>query len=214
MKIDIQFEIEGKEVPLHELDQLINSDMLRAAVEQMMETVQKQLEDTRCDEHGKPPTVTIALSSALGLRSYVRGCCDYLVDKATKPLTDALHKTAHFGERMNIIFEVRGTTKLFIFDADKIKSELVLGRRNGEEAPELDLHDFEATSKGVSRRHASIVWEKGELNLVDNGSHNGTFVNGERLIPYQSHVLQHGDDIRLGYLVLRVRFEFADQQTR
>lgn len=214
MKVDIKFEIEGKAVPVEKLDSLLQSDMLRAAVERMMETVEEELHDARCNEHGEPPQVTIALSSTLGLRTYVTGCCNEFIEKATAPLTDALHQTAHFGTRMNIVFEVRGTTKLFIFDTDKIGEELVLGRRNGHEAPDVDLHDFDALNKGVSRRHASVLWRNGELHLVDNGSHNGTFINGERLVAHQSRVLQHGDDVRLGFLVLRVRFEYSDQVTR
>jgi hypothetical protein len=214
MKIEIKFEIEGKEVPINKLDDLLQSDMLRAAVERMMETVQEQLHDTRCAEHGEAPEVKIALSSVLGLRTYITGCCNDLVEKATAPLTSALHQTAHFGSRMNLIFEVRGTTHLFIYDTDKIHDELVLGRRNGSDKPDMDLHDFDAVNKGVSRRHASVLWREGELHIVDNGSANGTFINGERLVPYQPWVLQHGDDVRLGYLVLRVRFEYADQVTR
>ena len=214
MKIEIKFEIEGKEVPVNKLDELLQSDMLRAAVERMTETVQQELHDTRCPEHGAAPEVRISLSSVLGLRTYVTGCCNDLVEKATQPLTSALHQTAHFGSRLNLVFEVRGTTKLFIFDTDRIGDELVLGRRNGNDMPDLDLHEFDATNKGVSRRHASVIWRHGELHVVDNGSANGTFINGERLVSHQPHVIQHGDDVRLGFLVLRVRFEYADQVTR
>jgi hypothetical protein len=214
MKINIKFEIEGKEVPVERLDSLLQSDMLRAAVEHMMDTVQEELHDTRCANHDQPPEVTISLSSMLGLRTYVTGCCNDLVEKATAPLTSALHQTAHFGSRMNLIFEVRGTTKLFIYDTDKIGDELVLGRRNGGDSPDIDLHEFDAVNKGVSRRHASVIWRNGELHLVDNGSANGSYINGERLLPHQPRLLQHGDDVRLGFLVLRVRFEYADQVTR
>ncbi len=214
MKIEIKFEIEGQEIPLNKLGSLLKDDMLRAAVDRMVETAQQQLGDTRCKEHGEGPQVVISLSSMLGLRTYVVGCCNDLVEKATAPLTDVLNQTAHFGTRMNIVFEVRGTTKLFIFDTDKIEHELVLGRRNGNEAPQVDLSEFGGMEKGVSRRHASVLWRDGELHIVDNGSANGTYINGERLIPHQPRLLQHGDDIRLGFMVLRVRFEYADQQTR
>jgi len=214
MKIEIKFEIEGQEVPLDKLDSLLKNDMLRAAVDHMAETAQEQLGDTRCKEHGERPQVVISLSSLLGLRTYVTGCCNDLVEKATAPLTDVLNQTAHFGARMNIVLEIRGTTKLFIFDTDKIERELILGRRNGHEAPDVDLYEYGGMEKGVSRRHASVLWRDGELHIVDNGSANGTFINGERLVPHQPRLLQHGDDIRLGFMVLRVRFEYADQQTR
>jgi pSer/pThr/pTyr-binding forkhead associated (FHA) protein len=47
----------------------------------------------------------------------------------------------------------------------------------------------------VSRRHAEIRCERGEFRVVDVGSLNGTYVNGE---PIHSAVLTNGDEIRLG----------------
>ena len=35
---------------------------------------------------------------------------------------------------------------------------------------------------------------------------NGTFLNGQRLVPNQPRILRDGDEIRLGHLVLYVRF--------
>jgi len=54
----------------------------------------------------------------------------------------------------------------------------------------------------VSRRHAEIVGAAGEVLLVDKGSTNGTRVNGERVV---QHVLQDGDEVRLGDVVLVYR---------
>lgn len=47
----------------------------------------------------------------------------------------------------------------------------------------------------VSRNHASIVFENTEYVVHDNGSTNGTYVNGERV---SRHVLQHHDIISFG----------------
>jgi pSer/pThr/pTyr-binding forkhead associated (FHA) protein len=52
----------------------------------------------------------------------------------------------------------------------------------------------------VSRRHAAIVPEGGGFMLRDEGSSNGTFVNGQRI---QQHVLHSGDEIRIGASTLR-----------
>jgi predicted component of type VI protein secretion system len=49
-----------------------------------------------------------------------------------------------------------------------------------------------------------ISKKDGVLHLVDNHSANGTFLNEQRLIAEQPRVLRHGDDIRLGRMVLRV----------
>ncbi len=53
--------------------------------------------------------------------------------------------------------------------------------------------------KKASRRHAEIRHEEGAFVLHDLGSSNGTFVGQERV---SHHVLQAGDDIRIGDTVL------------
>jgi pSer/pThr/pTyr-binding forkhead associated (FHA) protein len=47
----------------------------------------------------------------------------------------------------------------------------------------------------VSRRHADLRWENDELQIVDTGSLNGTYVNGETL---QAAVLVNGDEVQIG----------------
>jgi pSer/pThr/pTyr-binding forkhead associated (FHA) protein len=49
----------------------------------------------------------------------------------------------------------------------------------------------------VSRKHCQVVLKNGKYHLVDDGSRNGTYINGERVgsIP---HLLQDGDEISLG----------------
>ena len=115
--------------------------------------------------------------------------------------------TARFNERTSLMLFVRGAPEPFVFDAGSIV-ELVIGRMDPDtgQSPDIDLENFGGTEKGVSRRHATIIRKDGSLNLVDAGSHNGTYLNGQRLIAHQPRVLRDGDDIRLGFLVLRVKF--------
>jgi len=47
----------------------------------------------------------------------------------------------------------------------------------------------------VSRHHAEFRLERGELQVVDIGSLNGTYVNGQ---PIDSAVLTNGDEIQMG----------------
>ncbi len=115
--------------------------------------------------------------------------------------------TAHFGSRMNLLLFVRGVQEPFVFDADTI-TELVIGRFDPDsgQAPDVDLSDFGGAEKGVSRRHATIFRREGLLNLMDIGSDNGTYLNGQRLSANQPRVLRDGDDIRLGHLVLHAKY--------
>ncbi len=56
----------------------------------------------------------------------------------------------------------------------------------------------------VSNTHAILMVRDGGYSIVDLGSRNGTFVNGERLGTH-AHTLRHGDSIQLGQTVLTFR---------
>ncbi|MCI0488682.1 MAG: DUF3616 domain-containing protein [Blastocatellia bacterium] len=60
------------------------------------------------------------------------------------------------------------------------------------------------TDPTVSNTHAVIIARGGGYGIVDLGSRNGTFVNGERLATH-AHTLRHGDKIQLGQTVLTFR---------
>src|SRR5262249_17834060 len=74
---------------------------------------------------------------------------------------------------------------------------LVIGR-----APEADIR-IDAVS--ISRRHAKIIVTGGEVQIADQGSHNGTLVNGERIEGTRS--LSSGDAVTVGDAVLVLRCE-------
>jgi len=117
---------------------------------------------------------------------------------------------AHFSTHMNLLVYVRDVAEPFIFDANAVE-ELVLGRLDPDTntAPEIDLEPFDAADKGVSRKHAMIVRREGSLNIMDLGSYNGTYLNGQRLVAQQPRILRDGDDLRLGHLVLHIKFARA-----
>jgi hypothetical protein len=56
--------------------------------------------------------------------------------------------------------------------------------------------------RGVSILHFAVAWESGSYRLRDQGSTNGTFVNGERVT---ESVLDDGDRITIGETTLVVR---------
>ncbi len=115
--------------------------------------------------------------------------------------------SARFNGAMNLILDVVESGNRYVFDANQI-DEVVIGRKdpNSDEAPPVDLTDANGLEQGVSRKHARIVRRDGALHIVDNDSANGTFLNGQRLVAQQPRILRDGDDIRLGYLVVRVTF--------
>lgn len=53
----------------------------------------------------------------------------------------------------------------------------------------------------ASSNHAIVVWREGQWWIEDLGSHNGTYVNDERVL--DPHPLMTGDQIRVGETVLR-----------
>lgn len=115
--------------------------------------------------------------------------------------------TARFNSRMRLIVNERDSKEQHVFYLDE-NGELLLGRFNPDtgEAPEIDLTLYNAAEKGVSRRHAVITRRETALNIIDLGTPNGTFLNGQRLVANQPRVLRDGDEVRLGYLVLRISF--------
>jgi predicted component of type VI protein secretion system len=91
----------------------------------------------------------------------------------------------------------------------KPKAELILGRKDPATgaSPDIDLTPYAGYRMGVSRRHAAIrTGDKGQLDLWDLGSSNGTFLNGTRLVAYRAYTLNSGDEIRLGQMGMKVAF--------
>jgi pSer/pThr/pTyr-binding forkhead associated (FHA) protein len=56
--------------------------------------------------------------------------------------------------------------------------------------------DLQLLDQGVSRRHLDVQYDGHTATAYDLGSTNGTTVNGHEI---GSHVLRHGDVIRIGH---------------
>jgi hypothetical protein len=113
----------------------------------------------------------------------------------------------------SLILSIEETEKRFVLPSDEIE-HLILGRRDPQTGsiPQVDLTDSGAADKGVSRQHAFIKRvDHGVLAVIDNNSANGTFLNGQKLVPNQPRILRDGDKIRLGHLTMTVIFDGAVQ---
>lgn len=88
--------------------------------------------------------------------------------------------------------------------ADKI--QIGRGVPDSDVVPELDLTDDNGVDNGVSREHAVIqLWQRG-IVLIDLESTNGTLLNNSRLSPNLPYLLQSGDEVRFGDLLVHIFF--------
>jgi pSer/pThr/pTyr-binding forkhead associated (FHA) protein len=114
---------------------------------------------------------------------------------------------ASAGRRLSL--EIRGLTERLTFDEG---TEIVLGRVDLGQQPartRFDLTRFGAQGSGVSREHAVLRFQDGQLTITDLDSVNGTTLNLKRLPPNEPQVLSDSDQIMLGRLSILVRFEGA-----
>jgi hypothetical protein len=86
-------------------------------------------------------------------------------------------------------------------------AQVVVGRADpvSNFFPDLDLTPHGALEGGVGRRHVRLFVQGGQIFVEDLDSTNGTFRNGARLAPRQPTPLAHGDELRLGSVVLTVQ---------
>jgi pSer/pThr/pTyr-binding forkhead associated (FHA) protein len=76
--------------------------------------------------------------------------------------------------------------------------------KNEVELGKASHNHITLTDPTVSNTHAIVIARDAGYTIVDLGSRNGTFVNGERL-GSQAHTLRHGDKVQLGQTVLTFR---------
>jgi pSer/pThr/pTyr-binding forkhead associated (FHA) protein len=79
------------------------------------------------------------------------------------------------------------------FDGERV----VLGRG--------DTADLRLPDPSVSHRHATLRAKGAEYTLVDEGSTNGTFIGGVRLLPSSPRIVKSGDLLRVGRVWIEVR---------
>jgi pSer/pThr/pTyr-binding forkhead associated (FHA) protein len=106
---------------------------------------------------------------------------------------------------VTIVLEIEGKQVVL-----PTNSTVIIGRiKPDSTAPapviDVDLSPFNAYAYGVSRRHVQIIRDS-SVRVLDLGSTNGTFLNGQRLGPIALPLCDN-DEIQLGQLKARVRFQ-------
>jgi hypothetical protein len=114
-------------------------------------------------------------------------------------------RTAHIGrlKANSIALYIAQQEQPIIVD---VISQATLGRGavGSDIQPTVDLNPLGAYERGVSRIHV-ILRRKGEfLTIEDNGSSNGTWVNGKRIEPFSPVQLTSSNEIRLGQLPIQI----------
>jgi hypothetical protein len=187
-------------------------------VQKVDKPIIKRIQDTKpveemvsCPKCGKPnkPQEAICFS-----------CGSFL--SHSKQATRALLETdelffdhEYFGPDSVLSLQVRGATDIDLTQSYEIRpqeseGDLVIGRFGDGSTlvPDIDLTEHHAEQRGVSRLHLSLHYDPRNNNLLvmDMGSANGTFINGQRLHPNEVRLLRNGDELRLGKMVMAVAF--------
>ncbi|PJF44447.1 MAG: hypothetical protein CUN55_03875 [Phototrophicales bacterium] len=124
--------------------------------------------------------------------------------------TETERQVDEFPHGGTLWLEVEGSAKSVQLPLTTHNREIVLGRRDPATGalPDVDLTPFAGYRMGVSRRHCVLRYTEGKyLDLFDQGSSNGTYLNGLRVEPHQPYRLNDGDRLRLGQITLRIHFE-------
>ena len=83
------------------------------------------------------------------------------------------------------------------------KDEILIGKIQG-------VVDIYLNGKNVSRIHAKVFRNQESYGIVDMGSTNGTYVNGERITERKRVFLKEGDEVRLADLKFVFRTGFQE----
>jgi predicted ATPase len=115
--------------------------------------------------------------------------------------------TASFPPGSMFVIQLEDSSEVYQIRTAEI-NELVIGRYDpfSGSIPEIDMNPFGGLEKGVSRRHAFITRQENSLHIVDLGSTNGTYLNGQKLTPRQPRAIRDGDEVRIAKLPLFIRF--------
>ena len=208
MKLDIKFELDSNEFSSQAFQALLHQESLLTTVSQIIERIDRDLGNVFCAVHKQYPHITLVVRPDTSLDVDITGCCEALVRTAKTYFKSEVVHTAYFVPHMRLRFHIDGEEQPLVFDAEQV-SPLVIGRSDPSLPlqPDIDLSPYSGSERGISRRHAAIIWHNGALHIVDEGSANGTSINGQQLVAHQPYPLRNGDEITLGDITLKLFLE-------
>lgn len=119
------------------------------------------------------------------------------------------HRSVPVGPvRKAILLDRSGVSGRARYDLDGVP--VVIGRRPGDPGP--DAVRIVIDRKTISRRHAVVVFRDFSYWLADQGTKNGTFVNGERIVGQRK--LEHGDVVTIEDFDFEFRIPDAEEEDR
>jgi hypothetical protein len=125
---------------------------------------------------------------------------------ATKRINKPDQGTAILKDQPRVFLSIKGRKQpLEVY----LRQEMIIGRSSPDHSlkPNIDLAAYDGENLGVSRAHVSLKMQDDTIVITDLKSSNHTYINGQRLYAHETRVLRHGDEIRLGRLVIKVLFK-------
>jgi hypothetical protein len=165
-----------------------------------------QVEQTYCWKCGKPnragELICVHCGSVLAQNQQTA---------ATRQLNMEDQQPEHFDEHGLLLLHVRHSNDLIKLRPQEYTHEVIVGRAdaNNVVTPDVDLTPVGAAQMGVSRLHMTLNYdaEMQRIIIMDMGSANGLYVNGQKIVAKEERVLRDGDQLRLGQLVLDVAYK-------
>ena len=124
-----------------------------------------------------------------------------------------VHPTNYFGGSSTLVLVVGKDKTSYKIQPQHLGHETVIGRSDGGTMkPDIDLSAHDAAVLGVSRLHVALNYnaKSNLLNISDMKSANGTYINGQKLLPQEVRVLRDGDELRIGRLAVHAYFQHDD----
>jgi hypothetical protein len=150
--------------------------------------------------------------------------CGYILEPTkgefdTKHLSDASIASVgpdFFGPDSILFIEVRDSEQFYEVRPQQRDQEIIIGRSTGNSAmmPDIDLAEHHGAEMGVSRLHLAMKYDGTHkvIQVYDLGSANYSYINGQKLHPKEQRILRHGDELRLGKIVLRAFYRHPGEE--